>query len=27
MVQSDIHLMKKDHYLKEGGYRTLNYFE
>ncbi len=27
MMQSDIHLMKKDHYLQEGGYRTLNYFE
>jgi GDPmannose 4,6-dehydratase len=27
MVKSDINLMKKDHYLKEGGYRTLNYFE
>lgn len=27
MMQSDIHLMKKDRYLQEGGYRTLNYFE
>jgi GDPmannose 4,6-dehydratase len=27
MIQSDIHLMKKDAWLKEGGYRTLNYFE
>ncbi len=27
MMQSDIHLMKKDAYLNEGGYRTLNYFE
>lgn len=27
MIISDINLMKKDAYLKEGGYRTLNYFE
>lgn len=27
MMQSDIHLMKKESYLQEGGYRTLNYFE
>ena len=27
MIQSDIDLMKKDAYLREGGYRTLNYFE
>lgn len=27
MMQSDIKLMKKDCYLKDGGYRTLNYFE
>ncbi|WP_449437233.1 GDP-mannose 4,6-dehydratase [Pedobacter steynii] len=27
MVQSDLHLMKKDEYLKEGGFKTLNYFE
>ena len=27
MMRSDIHLMKKDRYLQEGGYRTLNYFE
>lgn len=27
MMQSDISLMKKDQYLKEGGYKTLNYFE
>jgi GDPmannose 4,6-dehydratase len=27
MMQSDIKLMKKDAYLREGGYRTLNYFE
>jgi GDPmannose 4,6-dehydratase len=27
MIKSDINLMKKDRYLKEGGYRTLNYFE
>ncbi|MBC7846278.1 MAG: GDP-mannose 4,6-dehydratase [Flavobacterium sp.] len=27
MMQSDINLMKKDQYLKEGGYTTLNYFE
>lgn len=27
MIQSDIKLMKKDAYLSEGGYRTLNYFE
>lgn len=27
MIQSDIELMKKDAYLQEGGYRTLNYFE
>ncbi len=27
MVGSDIKLMKKERYLKEGGYETLNYFE
>lgn len=27
MMRSDIELMKKDAYLREGGYRTLNYFE
>ena len=27
MIKSDIKLMKKDQYLKEGGYTTLNYFE
>ncbi|MFD0939067.1 GDP-mannose 4,6-dehydratase [Pedobacter boryungensis] len=27
MMQSDLHLMKKDEYLKEGAFRTLNYFE
>ena len=27
MMRSDIKGMKKDSYLKEGGYRTLNYFE
>ena len=27
MMDSDLKLMKKDSYLKEGGYRTLNYFE
>lgn len=27
MMQSDIKLMQKDAYLKEGGYETLNYFE
>ena len=27
MMQSDITLMKKDQYLKDGGYVTLNYFE
>lgn len=27
MMQSDIKLMQKDCYLKEGGYQTLNYFE
>ncbi|MCU0473426.1 MAG: GDP-mannose 4,6-dehydratase [Bacteroidales bacterium] len=27
MVTSDMILMKKEHYIKEGGYKTLNYFE
>ncbi|WP_347841437.1 GDP-mannose 4,6-dehydratase [uncultured Draconibacterium sp.] len=27
MMQSDVKLMKKDCYLKDGGYQTLNYFE
>ncbi len=27
MVQSDLNLMKKDQYLKEGGFQTMNYFE
>lgn len=27
MMKSDIYLMKKDDYLKNGGYRILNYFE
>ncbi|MBL7836134.1 MAG: GDP-mannose 4,6-dehydratase, partial [Bacteroidetes bacterium] len=27
MMQSDLHLMKKDEYLKDGGFRTLSYFE
>lgn len=27
MMQSDLKLMKKDQYLREGGYQTLNYFE
>jgi len=26
MVISDLHLMKKDQYLKEGGFKTMNYF-
>lgn len=27
MMLSDVHLMKKDDYLKKGGYRIMNYFE
>jgi len=27
MMQSDVKFMKKDAWLKEGGYRTMNYFE
>jgi GDPmannose 4,6-dehydratase len=27
MIKSDIELMKKDAYLRQGGYRTFNYFE
>jgi len=27
MMQSDVKLMQKDQYLKDGGYKTLNYFE
>lgn len=27
MMQSDIKLMQKDAWLRQGGYRTLNYFE
>lgn len=27
MIQSDLHLTKKDQYLKDGGYQTMNYFE
>jgi GDPmannose 4,6-dehydratase len=27
MMQSDVNLMKKESYLKEGGFKTLNYFE
>lgn len=27
MMESDLHLMQKEQYLKEGGYTTLNYFE
>ncbi|MNR17124.1 GDP-mannose 4,6-dehydratase [compost metagenome] len=27
MMRSDLNLMKKDEYLKQGNYKTLNYFE
>jgi GDPmannose 4,6-dehydratase len=27
MMESDLHLVKKDDYLKKGGFKTLNYFE
>ncbi|TAE40910.1 MAG: GDP-mannose 4,6-dehydratase [Sphingobacteriales bacterium] len=27
MIRSDLHLTKKDQYLKDGGYQTMNYFE
>ncbi|WP_428328646.1 GDP-mannose 4,6-dehydratase [Mucilaginibacter sp.] len=27
MMQADLHLIKKDDYLKKGGFKTLNYFE
>lgn len=27
MIKSDLHLMKKDEYLKQGGFKTHNYFE
>lgn len=27
MMQADLHLMKKDEYLKQGEFKTLNYFE
>ena len=27
MMTSDLKLMQKDRYLKDGGYQTLNYFE
>ncbi len=26
MVHADLHLIKKDNYLKKGGFKTLNYF-
>ena len=27
MMKSDLHLMQKDTYLKDGGYKIMNYFE
>ncbi len=27
MIESDLHMVKKDDYLKKGGFKTLNYFE
>jgi GDPmannose 4,6-dehydratase len=27
MILSDLHLRKRDEYLKDGGFATLNYFE
>jgi GDPmannose 4,6-dehydratase len=27
MISSDLHQVKKDDYLKKGGFKTLNYFE
>jgi GDPmannose 4,6-dehydratase len=27
MMQSDLKLVQKDQYLREGGFRTLNYYE
>jgi GDPmannose 4,6-dehydratase len=27
MINSDIHLMKKENHIKNGGFRTFNYFE
>ncbi len=27
MMESDLHLMKKDRYLTDGGYSVLSYFE
>ena len=27
MMESDVKLMKKEQFLKEGGYQTMNYFE
>ncbi len=27
MIQGDVHLMQKEQFLKDGGYKTLNYFE
>jgi len=27
MIQSDVKLMKKEKYLRDGGYKTMNYFE
>ncbi len=27
MMQSDLHLMRKEQFLKDGGYQTMNYFE
>ena len=27
MIHGDLQLVKKDDYLKKGGFRTLNYFE
>jgi GDPmannose 4,6-dehydratase len=27
MMESDLHLMKKDEYLKSGGFKTMSYFE
>ena len=27
MISSDIHLMKKENHIKNGGFRTFNYFE
>nr|MDA3945441.1 GDP-mannose 4,6-dehydratase [Helicobacteraceae bacterium] len=27
MMKSDLHLMTKEQYLQDGGYKTMNYFE